>query len=128
MLGIPVKSPTILLGDNQSSQKNCSNPSSQLKKKHNAIAYHKIREAVAAGIILYGWIRTHFNLSDVLTKPLGGTAFASLIWFLLFGKGSRYVKGSDKNEVLKRKNCQSNNMNEKSEANAKQPNGILDVD
>ena len=31
-------------------------PSSNLKKKHNAVAYHRCREAVAAGIIRVGHI------------------------------------------------------------------------
>jgi hypothetical protein len=30
---------------------NTTRPESTLKKKHNAIAYHRVREAVAAGII-----------------------------------------------------------------------------
>ena len=51
MLGVPVKSASPLLGDNQSIITSCTLPSSNLKKKHNAIAYHRIREAMAAGIL-----------------------------------------------------------------------------
>ena len=99
MLGVPIESAAIMYGDNQSSQISCSIPSSQLKKKHNAVSYHKIREATAAGIVLYAWIRTFYNLADVLTKALGGKSFCSLIWFYLFGKGPQYVKGAIKNMV-----------------------------
>ena len=99
MLGVPIHTSCILLGDNKSVQISTSLPSSSLNKKHNAIACHKIREAAAAGIIVFAWICTFFNLADVLTKPLGGKAFVSLTWFLLFGKGTMFTMGSDKNKL-----------------------------
>jgi hypothetical protein len=40
-LGVPLDGPTLLYGDNMSVITNLSWPSSPLKKKHNAIAYHK---------------------------------------------------------------------------------------
>ena len=107
MLGVPVTTASVLFGDNQSSQISCSIPTSQLKKKHNAISYHKIRESTAAGIVLLAWIRTFYNLADVLTKALGGKSFCSLIWFYLFGKGPKFVKGSIKNRI----NSNENRMN-----------------
>ena len=51
MLGMPIVEATAMLGDNQSVITSGSIPSSNLKKKHNAIAYHRIREAVAAGVV-----------------------------------------------------------------------------
>jgi hypothetical protein len=39
MLGIDVRGPAMMFGDNISVVINCM-PSSQLKKKHNAVAYH----------------------------------------------------------------------------------------
>ena len=72
MLGVIVKGPVVLLGDNMSVIQNCSLPSSQLKKKHNAIAYHKIRECVATGIIKLGHVGTEENVADLCTKPLNG--------------------------------------------------------
>jgi hypothetical protein len=71
MLGVPIDGPTDLLGDNKSVITNCSIPSSTLKKKHNAIAYHRVREAVAAGVIRLGHIPSQSNIADILTKPLG---------------------------------------------------------
>ena len=41
---------------------------STLNKKHSSIAYHATRCAVAAGVILIGWIPTHLNLADSFTK------------------------------------------------------------
>ena len=51
MLGIPVDGPTNTFCDNESVFKNSTRPESVLKKKHNAIAYNRTREAQAAGIL-----------------------------------------------------------------------------
>jgi hypothetical protein len=51
MFGIPVDGPANVYCDNNGVVTNCTKPESTLKKKHNAIAYHHVREAVAAGTI-----------------------------------------------------------------------------
>jgi hypothetical protein len=38
----------VMLGDNMSVVLNTTVPSSVLKKKHNAIAYHRVREAICS--------------------------------------------------------------------------------
>ena len=63
---------------------NTTVPSSVLKKKHNAIAYHRVREAIAAGIIRFYHIRSEDNLADVLTNPLPHCIFYRLIRPWLF--------------------------------------------
>jgi hypothetical protein len=70
MLGVPVNEPTIMLGDNKAVLQNTSVPSSILKKKHNAIAYHRVRESIAGGILCFFHIPSTENLADILTKPL----------------------------------------------------------
>jgi hypothetical protein len=72
MMGIPLDGPTIMRVDNQSVVNNTTNPSSVLKKKSNAIAYHYVRENVAAGVILIVFIRSENNLADMLTKTQAG--------------------------------------------------------
>jgi hypothetical protein len=61
MLGIRMDEPAVLLVDNKSVVINSTMPSSTLKKKHNAIAYHKVREAVAAGIVKIAHVPTKKN-------------------------------------------------------------------
>ena len=39
-------------------------------KKHNAIAYHRVREAIAGGIICFAKVDSKGNLANCLTKPL----------------------------------------------------------
>jgi hypothetical protein len=70
MFGIPIDGPTDILCDNQSVVTNSSVPESTLSKKHNAICYHHIREACAAGTIRIAKEDTTTNLADIFTKPL----------------------------------------------------------
>jgi hypothetical protein len=86
MLGVPVDGPTLLLGDNNSVVINTTIPSSQLKKKHNAIAYHRVRETIAAKIISFVHIPSATNLADCLTKPVPRTIFQPLVKAVLFRK------------------------------------------
>jgi hypothetical protein len=79
MLGIPINKPTLMLGDNMSMIQNCSISSSQLKKKHNAIAYHKIRESVAAEVIQLAHVSSEDNIADICTKALNGPKLHGLM-------------------------------------------------
>ena len=70
MFGIPLDGPTNVFCDNEAVTKNATIPESTLKKKHNSIAYHRTREAVAAGTIRVTKEDGTTNLADVLTKLL----------------------------------------------------------
>ena len=74
----------MLLGDNMSVMVNTVIPLSQLKKKHNAIAYHRVRGAIAAKIIRFAHIPSTENRADCLTKPLTNDMFLSLVQPVLF--------------------------------------------
>ena len=84
MMGAPLKKSALLLGDNNSVVLNATMPSSVLKKKHCAVSCHKIREAIAAGIVKFSHASTENNCADALTKPLLPKAFRSLVDPLLF--------------------------------------------
>jgi len=75
MMGVPLDGPAILFGDNKSVVTSCSTLSSTLKKRHNALAYHKLRECVAAGIIRIFHVDGKSNIADILTKPVAGDVF-----------------------------------------------------
>ena len=62
--------PTKVFGNNFSVIQSVSNPGHDLNKKHVAISFHVVREAVAAGIIEPYWIQSENNMSDILTKQL----------------------------------------------------------
>jgi hypothetical protein len=75
MMGVPIQGPSQVLCDNKSVVLNTTLPSSTLKKKHNAIAYHRVREAVAAQIIKVRHIDGKDNIADILTKATDGPTF-----------------------------------------------------
>jgi len=66
--GVPVEGPCDVLCDNHSVVTNSSVPTSVLNKRHNAICYHRVREAQEAGIIRVGWIEGERNVADLFTK------------------------------------------------------------
>jgi hypothetical protein len=66
--GIPISGPTNVFCDNNAVVQNASIPKSTLSKKHNAINYHIICEAVAARIIRVGKEDTLTNIADVFRK------------------------------------------------------------
>jgi hypothetical protein len=70
MFGIPIEGPTNVFYDNEAVTKNTTIPGSTQKRKHNSIAYHRAREAVAAGTIRVTKEDGMTNLADVLTKLL----------------------------------------------------------
>lgn len=84
MMGIALVGHAHLRVDNMSVVKNTSIPESQLKKKSNAIAYHFVREAVAAGIAKIGYETSKTNLADLLTKIQSGAERQRLVENVLF--------------------------------------------
>jgi hypothetical protein len=68
MFGIEIEGPTGIYCDNEAVVRNCSTPESVLKKKHHSIAYHRNREAVAAGTVRIAKEDSATNLADVFTK------------------------------------------------------------
>ena len=78
MMGVPIQGATSVFCDNASVVKNTSAPESTLKKKHNAICYHRVREAVAARSVRIAKEDGQTNISDFLTKLMPGPKLHSL--------------------------------------------------
>jgi hypothetical protein len=84
MMGIPLIGPTSVFCDNESVVKNSTAPESQLKKRHNAIAYHRAREAQAAKIIRIAWESGDTQIADLLTKLMPGPRLKELVGYVLW--------------------------------------------
>ena len=70
MLRVPIKGPSYMFGDNLAVINSSRIPDDTLKKRHNALSYHRVREAIAANIIKFIHIDGDKNSADILTKPL----------------------------------------------------------
>ena len=79
MFGFPIEGPTWMLGDNQSVVNSASLVERKLNKKHNAICFHAVREAVAAKWLMVGWEPTGSNIADIFTKVLNDETSAKLL-------------------------------------------------
>jgi protein involved in ribonucleotide reduction len=86
-LGVPVKEKTYMFGDNQSVITSSTIPQSALNKRHNALSYHRVREAIAAGIMRFVHIMGSTNTADVLSKHCGYPQLMPLVRPILFWQG-----------------------------------------
>ena len=90
-LGVPVHSATMMFGDNESVVNTASVPYSKLHKRHNALAYHKTRAAIAADIVRYNHISGKTNPADVVSKHWAYVDVRETLMPILFWKGDTAV-------------------------------------
>ena len=96
MFGIPVDYTTYLFGDNSAVVTQGTIPHSQLAKRHHAVAYHYVREAVANGSVKFFFIEGINNPADCLTKSLGYQVWWPLLPPILFWMGdTKYMPKSE---------------------------------
>ena len=79
MFGVPIDGPANVYCDNEAVYKNTVIPESTLKRKHHSIAYHRCREANAAGTIRVAKQGTRTNLADLFTKAMTSTRRSFLL-------------------------------------------------
>ena len=84
MMGVPLDGPADVFCDNESVVTNTTKPESTLKKRHNAIAYHRCREAQAAGIVRIAHESGETNIADLFTKLLPGPRLRCLAAMVLW--------------------------------------------
>ena len=78
-----------MFGDNQGVHTNSTVPHSQLNKRHNAQAYHRVHEAIAAKVMKFFKIDRKKNPSFFLSKHCGYTDAWPRVKSLLFWHGDR---------------------------------------
>ena len=78
-LGVPITKPSYLFGDNLGVIQNATNPDTEIKKKHVAISFHVVREAITSNILVPYWLKGKWNLSDIMTKQIGSVEFKTLV-------------------------------------------------
>jgi hypothetical protein len=86
-LGVPLQGKTYIFGDNESVVKSSTIPHSQLSKRHNALSYHSVREAIASGMCRFGHMPGEQNAADILSKHWGYSDVWPTMRPLLFYEG-----------------------------------------
>jgi hypothetical protein len=67
-LGVPVREKSYMFGANQAVITNSPISHSSLSKRHNELAYHRVRDMIAANILGYYWIDGKKNPSDIVSQ------------------------------------------------------------
>ena len=67
-LGVPIRDRSMMFGDNESVVKSSTIPQGKLHKRHTALSFHRVREAVAAKMIAYHFLSGKENPADCVSK------------------------------------------------------------
>ena len=86
-LGVPLDDLSFMFDDNQFVITNSTLPHSSLRKHWYVLTYHKVREAVAAGMLKFYYIDSKRNPANVLSKSTDYSTFWPLLHPLLFWAG-----------------------------------------
>ena len=96
-LGVPIRGKSYVFGDNESMCKSASVPHTQLHKRHTALSWHRVREAIAAGIAAIYHFKGENNPANILSKHWGYAKIWKVLQPLLFYKGDTMDKIDERN-------------------------------
>jgi len=83
-LGVPIIGATYLFGDNLSTIISSTKSDGKINKRWNILSFHRVREAVAHGIIRPFHINGNDNPADVLSKHTSSNIWYELMKPLIF--------------------------------------------
>ena len=66
-LGVPIRDKRYMFGDNESVVNSAGAPQAKLHKRHVFLSFHRVREAIAAGVMTFRYIQGKDNPTDILT-------------------------------------------------------------
>ena len=87
-LGAPITTKSFLFGDNRSVVTSPTLPHSTLTKRHNILAFHRVREAIASNLMAFYWIQSAYNFSDMLSKHWDHPTVYPMILKLVITRGN----------------------------------------
>ena len=87
-LGAPIGAKSFLFGDNRPMVTSATLPHSTLTKRHNILAFHRVKEAITAKLMAFYWIQSAYNLSDMLSKHWDHPTVYPMILKLLITRGN----------------------------------------
>ena len=86
-LGVPIRKKSFMFGDNATVVNGSTTPHAKIHKRHVALSFHRVREAIAAKIVSYYFIKGTLNPADILSKHWGHTKIWPTLKPLLFWQG-----------------------------------------
>jgi hypothetical protein len=86
-LGVPLREKSYMFGDNQSVVNSASQITAKLHKWHTMLSFHRVREAIASGMINFVFINGLINPADILSKHWGYAQIWPQLKPLLFWRG-----------------------------------------
>jgi hypothetical protein len=94
-LGAPIRGKSWMFGDNESVVKSSNMPHAKLHKRHNALSFHRVREAIVAGIVGFYHMPGESNPADILSKHWGFQQVKSQLLPLMFWYGDTAMATED---------------------------------
>jgi len=86
-LGVPLHERSYMFGDNKSVVDSSTIIHAKLHKRHTMLSFHRVREAVASGMLLFTHIAGELNPADILSKHWAYNQVWPQLKALLFWKG-----------------------------------------
>jgi hypothetical protein len=86
-LGVRIIGGTYLFGDNKTVVDSSMGLASKLHKRHVLLSFHRVREAIAAGMIYFIHIPGAINPADILSKAWGYQQIKTMLKAILFWEG-----------------------------------------
>ena len=105
MFDIPIAGSVNVYCDNESVCNKTTRPESTLKKKHNAIAYHQVREAVVAGMIGIAKEDSAMNISEMLMKCVDHESLTRFCGYLFICLNIIIMPGFSASMRFSREHC-----------------------
>jgi hypothetical protein len=87
-LGVPVVDQSFMFGDNEAVVNSSTLPHAKLNKRHTMLSFHKVREAIASGMIRFHHIAGAINPADILSKHWAHAAIWPMLQPILFYRGN----------------------------------------
>ena len=70
-LGVPICGECFMFGDNESVVNSASIPHAKLHKCHIALSFHRVREDISAGVVIFKFLSGKDNPADIISKHWG---------------------------------------------------------
>lgn len=86
-LGVKIRTKSYMFGDNESVVNSSMQVHAKLHKRHNMLSFHRVREAIAAKMVVFHHIPGAINPADILSKHWGYGQVWTQLKAMLFWQG-----------------------------------------